>query len=1255
MYCCWATYILVDEDKDVLFRNGISSVCLALMVLSLLVRQGNAGLQGQYYNTDSLSSLATIRVDDTVNFSESDWADCPPGTEVICDDAYSERWTGYVHIETSGDWTFHTYSNDGVRLWVDGTQIINHWNQHTATWDSATVTLDARWYPIKLEHFQNGGTVVIQLHFEGPGQSRVIVPSSRTSPTSPGYPIADAGPDRYLILPGNSTSLTGSGTDSDGTIVSYNWDKLSGPCATMSGANTTTLVLSDLVEGTYQFRLTVTDNDDLKDSDDCILVVSRAGSEATVEGELKTWHRVTITFSGPMTSEADTPNPFTDYRLRATFTGPAGQVYDVPGFYAADGDAAETSATAGNKWRIHFVPDQEGQWDYVASFRAGPMVNISLEPDAGSSAGYFDGAAGSFIVGPTDKSGDDFRAKGMLRYVGRHHLQFAGTGDYYLKGGADSPENFLGYFEFDGTYDNGRLSPSTPDSLHHYEPHVIDWNPGDPTWQGDKGKGIIGAINYLSSRGANSIYFLTYNLDGGDGMDSWIWTDHDERWRIDVSKLAQWEIVFAHMDAKAVQLHVVTSEAENHGDLGGGFSDMRRLYYRELVARFSHHHAIIWNIGEENGNSDGQRKAFAAYIRAIDPYDHPITVHTYSGRASTFYNGILGDPHFEATSIQGSGSSYNAWTIELREKSAGSGRKWAIYGDEQGPAVNKSMNNLDTLRKGALWGNLMGGGAGVEWYFGYQGDFADCGSEDWHVAEPLWDMTKVALDFFQNHLPFWDMDPDNSLTSATNDYCLAIPGEIYAIYLPSGGTTDLSLLAGTYGVKWYDPRIGGDLQEGSVTNLAGPGWLNVGQPPANASSDWVVLVAAETTASSADVNGDGRVDWLDLVIMVADWLRCNDPADPSCQDALGGQFETAPAPVVDSPPAGVQPVTNIEAGQNGSPPYLLESITVGSYAVSVHQLRTGTSTGYAGFGTEITAADDFDLNNIAARNEDSQPLWQITKIGGEPIWRNSNADNPDFFIFEAGMNDNIELRVIMARGVLGQAVYVSESTWGDTGLNKVGSPNDGQDIGGLALAITDLKDANGLRLTNSNVIEGIQVTSGTLDPSCFCALAPLGLVSGPPVVDAGQDVEAFLQPEIVIFQLDAVVTDDGKPDPLIVTWTVDSQPAASTVVFDPHVDNNPATANIVNPTVSVDAVGTYVLRLTANDGESSVYDQVRLSVVEPACEYIRNHRMLFRADLSGSIGIPDCRVDFYDFAFLADCWRHGDKSIDSQSENASNN
>ncbi len=59
---------------------------------------------------------------------------------------------------------------------------------------------------------------------------------------------------------------------------------------------------------------------------------------------------------------------------------------------------------------------------------------------------------------------------------------------------------------------------------------------------------------------------------------------------------------------------------------------------------------------------------------------------------------------------------------------------------------------------------------------------------------------------------------------------------------PSGGAVRLNLAAGEYSVRWYDPRAGGALQEGSVTSVTGPGAKALGTPPAEPGKDWVVLV-----------------------------------------------------------------------------------------------------------------------------------------------------------------------------------------------------------------------------------------------------------------------------------------------------------------------------------------------------------------------------------------------------------------------------
>ncbi len=577
-----------------------------------------------------------------------------------------------------------------------------------------------------------------------------------------------------------------------------------------------------------------------------------ADRTGTLSGELKVWHKVTLTFRGPSTSEDATPNPFRDYRLNVTFTHPAtGARYVVPGYWAADGNAAETSATSGNRWRAHFIPDREGEWRYVASFRRGPDVAISLEAEAGA-ATSFDGAKGAFEVTASDKQPPDFRAKGLLRYTGEHHLRHAGNGEYFLKGGADSPENFLAYADFDDTWDADADSASYKGVgafIHRYEPHVRDWRPGDPTWKAGKGKGIIGALNYLASKGMNSVYFLTYNLDGGDGRDTWMWTSPEVRDRYDVSKLDQWEIVFDHMDRLGILLHVVTQETENDRALGGsaGLNPIRQLYYRELVARFSHHLAVIWNLGEENNTPDADRKEIARYIRALDPYAHPITVHTHNNRAPGFYEGILGDPNFEAASIQGDMERYNADAIALRELTARAGRKWAIFGDEQAPASHGVLPDADDPdhdrpRTLALWGNLMGGGSGVEWYFGSKFPHMDINCEDWRSRERMWDQTRYALEFFRQHLPFWEMTPDNALAAGRNARVLAKPGEIYAVYLPEGGAASLSLPNGSYEVAWYNPRAGGPLVPGKPARVSGGGRVSLGGPPADPRKDWAVLV-----------------------------------------------------------------------------------------------------------------------------------------------------------------------------------------------------------------------------------------------------------------------------------------------------------------------------------------------------------------------------------------------------------------------------
>jgi hypothetical protein len=380
-----------------------------------------------------------------------------------------------------------------------------------------------------------------------------------------------------------------------------------------------------------------------------------------------------------------------------------------------------------------------------------------------------------------------------------------------------------------------------------------DWQSGDPTWKDGKGKGIIGAVNYLSSEGMNAFSFLTMNINGDD-RNVFPYTSYQERYHLDVSKLDQWEIVFEQGTKKGMYLHFKTQETENETLLDGGDLGLqRRLYYRELIARFSHHLALNWNLGEEiNDQTLKQRQDMARYFWTHDPYRHHIVIHNGKkpddmlGSASYLTGFSLQTNKEDFSNVHGS-------VLEWVNKSYNAGKPWVVACDEPGDATHALVPDKDdpthnNARKNGLWGTFMAGGAGNEWYFGYQHDHSDLTCNDFRSRNTWWDQCLIALDFFRDHTPFWEMKNHNNLTSG--DYCFAKPGEIYVVYLKNGGNKTLQLEEGVYDVFWFNPRAGGDLVQAEPTRIAGPGVRYLGNPPAEQSNDWVVLIKVNSSGAS---------------------------------------------------------------------------------------------------------------------------------------------------------------------------------------------------------------------------------------------------------------------------------------------------------------------------------------------------------------------------------------------------------------------
>ncbi|MCY3019443.1 MAG: PA14 domain-containing protein [Planctomycetota bacterium] len=147
------------------------------------------GLMAYYFNTNSLTGpLVLRRVDATVN---NDWGGNAPSPQVNATD-FSVRWLGQVEAQFSETYTFYTVSDDGVRLWVNDTLLVDNWTYHGPTENSGSIALAAgQKYDIKMEFFQGGGGSVAKLLWSSPSQDKQVVPQSQLYSTGNAMFVGD--------------------------------------------------------------------------------------------------------------------------------------------------------------------------------------------------------------------------------------------------------------------------------------------------------------------------------------------------------------------------------------------------------------------------------------------------------------------------------------------------------------------------------------------------------------------------------------------------------------------------------------------------------------------------------------------------------------------------------------------------------------------------------------------------------------------------------------------------------------------------------------------------------------------------------------------------------------------------------------------------------------------------------------------------------------------------------------------------------
>jgi len=143
------------------------------------------GLLGEYFAntlyTAPFQGSPLVRTDATINF---DWNSNSPDPSIPATD-YTVRWTGLVQPLFNETYTFFTTTDDGVRLWVNGQLLIDHWvPQSPTTWGASIALQAGQMYTIDMEYFQQAGGAVASLLWSSPSTATTNVPQSQLYPLS---------------------------------------------------------------------------------------------------------------------------------------------------------------------------------------------------------------------------------------------------------------------------------------------------------------------------------------------------------------------------------------------------------------------------------------------------------------------------------------------------------------------------------------------------------------------------------------------------------------------------------------------------------------------------------------------------------------------------------------------------------------------------------------------------------------------------------------------------------------------------------------------------------------------------------------------------------------------------------------------------------------------------------------------------------------------------------------------------------------
>jgi hypothetical protein len=542
---------------------------------------------------------------------------------------------------------------------------------------------------------------------------------------------------------------------------------------------------------------------------------------------------------------AHVADPFRDGALVGHFHSPSGKTRIVDGFY----DGGET-------WRLRFAPDEAGEWTYLLRGEGVEVLDrgrlrctaakghgfVGLHPENPYAFARADGTPffpmGDTCYGLYDDSSITPELRGeylQTRRAQRFNFVRMSVGHSEYRAAADPA-----YWAWGGT-------PARPD-LDRLNPVFF--------------RGLDGLFRDLRARGMN-VELILLNFYRKPFTDPSLWTPvRERRWlRYVIARYAAFDNLF---------MWTLANEYETHPD------GQYRLDFPGDVE---------W------------AKETARFVKANDPYRHPVTVHPVVSasrkgesplspidppwRIGEFFGKEAAiDVLSQQTGQSGEGvvwdEKLHAWTGDDPELIASlrADRRFQkpVLNTENGyeylrgnPTGKKQVHHTDKVRRSS-WRIVCAGG-----YFaaGFNGTIGH--SDIWNRLdapnrypflvkdEGAGAQLAMLYDFF-TALPFWRLQPFLGVTG--DAVALAEPGKVYVLYLKQGGATsvDLTGARGSFSAQWFDPRTG---KFGDPVLLPGGGKRTLTAPD---TSDWALLLRGTAPGSSNGTDAPGAIRTPDALL-----------------------------------------------------------------------------------------------------------------------------------------------------------------------------------------------------------------------------------------------------------------------------------------------------------------------------------------------------------------------------------------------------